>query len=581
MSLKKQVLLCCLSLLFISGTFYFVITQHQPPKVAAIDAPAVEFSAARAMQQLNKIAQAPHPVGSPDHAEVRDYITGVLRDLECTPEIQTSEIITSEGAEAMNLYNIVARIKGEGADGKAIMLTAHYDSVPQSYGASDNGSGVVTVLETIRALKSGGSLRNDIIALFTDAEEIGLLGANAFVRQHEWSKSVEIILNFEARGTRGPVFMFETSDRNGTLIREFARAAPFPFASSLSQGIYRILPNQTDLTVFKRAGYKGFNFAHIDGVRDYHTLRDNTENVSAQSVQHHGSYALALARHFGNMKLDKLQAENVVYFDVLGKAVISYSNSAAQALTICNIGIFIAILVYGLKKNSLSLSAVLQGVPAYFLSLIGTVLIVMLATALSGVKFNNQEAPGLDHLVFLSLVALAILVLSSVYLYFNRSSDLDSLSYGTLGIHLLLSAVITMYFTEASYLLAWPLLSILLVFAVKVTPYGMRMGQLMEFTVLCLFALPAIILSEWTTLGVFQAVGLNYPVTLMIVVFVLVSFFLPFLKYLSRPFKRLVPVVSATVAAIVLGIALSLGSMNHAASIGPLSPRENVHVTHA
>jgi hypothetical protein len=117
-----------------------------------------------------------------------------------------------------------------------------------------------------------------------------------------------------------------------------------------------------------------------------------------------------------------------------------------------------------------------------------------------------------------------------------------------------------MYFTEASYLLAWPLLSSLLVFAVKVTPYGIRMGQLMEFTVLCLLALPAIILSEWTTLGVFQAVGLNYPVTLMIVVFVLVSFFLPFLKYLSRPFKRLVPVVSATVSAIVLGMALSLVS---------------------
>ena len=91
--------------------------------------------------------------------------------------------------------------------------------------------------------KAGPPPKRDIIALFTDGEEIGLIGAKVFVGQargglgegHPWMADVGLVLNFEAAGNRGPCCLFETSEQNGWLIREFARADPFPIGNSLDR----------------------------------------------------------------------------------------------------------------------------------------------------------------------------------------------------------------------------------------------------------------------------------------------------------------------------------------------------------
>jgi Zn-dependent M28 family amino/carboxypeptidase len=189
--------------------------------------------------------------------------------------------------------NILVRLKGTG-QGKAVLLAGHYDSVSTGPGAGDNAVAVAALLETLRALKAGEPLKNDVIFLFTDGEEAGLLGAKAFVEEHPWAKDVGIALNFDARGTTGPSYMFQTSDQNGWLIHEFAKAAPHPISNSLANEIYRLLPNDTDMTVFNKAGFHGLNFAYIDGSTKYHTMQDSYANVDERSLQHHGSYALAL-----------------------------------------------------------------------------------------------------------------------------------------------------------------------------------------------------------------------------------------------------------------------------------------------
>jgi Zn-dependent M28 family amino/carboxypeptidase len=132
---------------------------------------------------------------------------------------------------------VVARLAGTGS-GKALLLMAHYDSRGTAPGASDDGYGVASLLETARALTTSPPLTSDIIFLFTDGEEDGLLGAQAFVSSHRWAAHVGVVLNFEARGNAGPVLMFQTSDDNGALVRQLARAAPHPVASSLSQAVY-------------------------------------------------------------------------------------------------------------------------------------------------------------------------------------------------------------------------------------------------------------------------------------------------------------------------------------------------------
>src|SRR5215217_7719414 len=210
-SMSKQVLLCCLTFLFFFPGSYLVLQQHEPPSAVSINAPANEFSSGRAMRHLQVIALAQHPTGSSANDEVRNYIMSVLSEMKMTPQIQKIGIRTLTGEAVVTVQNLAVRLEGEEPEGKAILLVAHYDSVPESYGASDNGAGVVTLLETLRALSSDRPLKRDVIALFTDAEELGLLGASAFVQQHEWAHDVGIVMNFDARGTRGPVFMFETS----------------------------------------------------------------------------------------------------------------------------------------------------------------------------------------------------------------------------------------------------------------------------------------------------------------------------------------------------------------------------------
>lgn len=107
---------------------------------------------------------------------------------------------------AGTVTNVVARIRGTSSTG-AIALNAHYDSGATGPAASDNGSGVVTALETVRAILAGEPLRNDVIVVFSDAEEHGDLGAAASNQQHPWASDVRLALNFEAQGSGGPVLL--------------------------------------------------------------------------------------------------------------------------------------------------------------------------------------------------------------------------------------------------------------------------------------------------------------------------------------------------------------------------------------
>ena len=169
-----------------------------PETASSGDVPLTEFSTERAMSQLKVISQKPHYVGSPAHAEVRGYIIDELKKLGLEPSVQEGYVLDSwwGSSTLVKPKNIVARYKGTGT-GKAVLLMSHYDSAPhsKSHGASDAGSGVVTVLESLRAyLAAGVEPENDIIVLFTDSEELGLDGATLFVKEHPWAKNVGIEL---------------------------------------------------------------------------------------------------------------------------------------------------------------------------------------------------------------------------------------------------------------------------------------------------------------------------------------------------------------------------------------------------
>src|SRR6185369_10382986 len=326
----------------------FSIARQAPPATDPANKQANEFSAARAMRHLEVIAREPRPMGSSTIAEVRQYLLGELNRMQLAPEEQVSDVGT---------HNIIARLKGAGS-GKAVMLVGHYDSAPVSPGASDDGAAVVAILETLRALQAGPRLRNDVIALFTDGEEAGLIGSNAFVHSPV-IKEIGVVLNFEARGTRGPLLMFETSHNNAWLIKEYARSSQAPFANSFMSVAYKLLPNDTDFTMFKEAGLAGLNFAFIDGYASYHTQFDNLQNLDLMTLQHEGDTALSLTRELGNEDIETALTEaaskgDQVYFDIVGWFLLHYPASWTTLLAVAAALIYITVTAVGIKRKRIT-----------------------------------------------------------------------------------------------------------------------------------------------------------------------------------------------------------------------------------
>lgn len=295
--------------------------------------PAEDFSSERAMMHVAVIAQRPHPMFSAERVRVRDYVRGELSKLGLESQVQSGvgEYSRRRFHDSGPVENIVARLAGS-ANTRPLMLAAHYDSTPKGPGAGDDAHGVAVLLETLRALRSGPPLRNDVIFLITDGEERGLLGADVFMREHPWRNEPAVVLNFEARGTGGPSYMFETSGENAWLIDALASAVPRAQAMSVTYEVYRRMPNDTDLTRFKRGGLQGMNFAFIEHPEFYHRPQDDVAHLDRRSVQENGNYALGLARIFGNRDLTQPHFGNVIYFPTLLTPLIVYPDWWAMPL---------------------------------------------------------------------------------------------------------------------------------------------------------------------------------------------------------------------------------------------------------
>ncbi len=297
---------------------------YRPIVPLGADAPPTVFSAYRAARILRDLVGdgVPHPIGSPAGARLREAIVERLSALGYTPELQ-SGWVCEEGA-CGNPVNIIARLGGDSEDRGTVLLASHYDSVPAGPGASDDGAAVASMLEIARILRALPAPRHPIVLLFTDGEEAGLLGAALFVREHPRSADVKAAVNMEARGTSGPSLMFETGTANTWLMRLYASAIARPLTNSLFYVVYKLLPNDTDFTEFKAAGYQGFNFAYIGNVGRYHTPLDSAANADASSIQHQGNNALAALSALANAPaLDPSPGESV-FFDGFSRTLIAW-----------------------------------------------------------------------------------------------------------------------------------------------------------------------------------------------------------------------------------------------------------------
>ncbi|WP_047788250.1 M28 family peptidase [Tenacibaculum mesophilum] len=372
MKSSRNYLAVLIIILTVYWSFYTILPSATSSKK---EISATEFSIDNALYHLKNISQKPHHTGSEEHKNVQNYLVQELQKLNLEPEIQYQTAINKKWRAATTTENIIAKIKGT-ENGKALLLLTHYDSNPHSsLGASDAGSGVVTILEGIRAyLAANKTPKNDIIILFSDAEELGLLGAQAFVENHPWAKDVGLVLNFEARGSGGSSYMLmETNGKNKTLLTEFLNANPnYPAANSLMYGVYKKLPNDTDLTVFREKGnINGFNFAFIDDHFDYHTEQDSYERLNRETLLHQADYFTTSLNYFANADLTNLNSDtDYIYVNFPFTKLLTYPFSWVLPMLIIAFLLFIVLVVVGIYNKKMTVMGLLKGFIPYLVSLV-------------------------------------------------------------------------------------------------------------------------------------------------------------------------------------------------------------------
>ena len=314
--------------------------------------PAGAFSAARAMTHISAIADEPRPVGSAQHGEARAYLLDQLESLGWRTEVQESVGMFDFGAEGTQsmaaVANVIATKPGTASTG-TVLLAAHYDTVAGSPGAADDGLGVGVLLETARALTTVGSSRNTVMILLTDGEEVGLLGAEAFVRERAKDLGTAVVLNHEARGAGGAPLTFRMSSPNGELLEVLA-GAPGVFADSSTEASLAALPNDTDFTPFQQAGLYGYDTAIMADGAHYHSPTDDPAHLSAASLQQMGDTTLTMTRELANADLSAIRggAEEIV--TALPWGLLRYPQSLETPLAI-GVLILAAVLVWLLRRG--------------------------------------------------------------------------------------------------------------------------------------------------------------------------------------------------------------------------------------
>ena len=305
----------------------FAVFTDGPPPVREGAAPG-RFNLAGAQAIVADISRAPHVAGSAENRRVRDVVANRLRALGLTVEFQSGvgrrQSKLWGGIAIAPFENIIAVLPGTERTTPALAIMAHYDSKPFAPGAGDDAAGTAGVLEAARILSSGPTPKRDVIFLVTDAEEMGLIGAQSFFDEHPLAKRIGMVVNAEARGSRGKAFMFQTSPDNAALVSLWADSNPRPSGNALTDALYKQLPNDTDMSVSLEKGIAGINGSFVDGQFDYHMPTDSAASLDPATLQHLGDFTVDTAKALAAADTLPKASGNAAFFDVFGRVVIHY-----------------------------------------------------------------------------------------------------------------------------------------------------------------------------------------------------------------------------------------------------------------
>lgn len=358
--------------LIVSIIFIHVVLPEAPKNVTIF--PGVNLT--EAWHDLQTLSTDFHPYNSRKNDEVRNWLLrrleSILEENHSLPSSNTSRAVifsdlisnvtTSAGGRPGNsdfppepgysVYfestNIIVYIRGsEDEDGDwwnnankkpqrlgGVLINAHYDSVSTGFGATDDGVGVVTILQLVKHFTTDGQQpKRGIVALLNNGEEDFLNGARAFT-QHPMSLFTHTFVNLDGAGAGGRATLLRATD---TEVVRFYQRTPHPFATVLIGDVFKsgFIRSETDYVVFQGIlGLRGVDIDFMEPRARYHTDQDDTRHTNIDSMWHMLSAALTTVQGlssdttstFDGKSPERSQAQNgqgsdPVYFDLFGAAL--------------------------------------------------------------------------------------------------------------------------------------------------------------------------------------------------------------------------------------------------------------------
>lgn len=550
-------------ILMLGAAIVLGMSQFATRGAVPATAPATQFSADRASQEVAAIARAPHPMGTAAHAAVERYLVNQLKVLGLRPQIasMTATMPFSPGVIWAGLaQHIVARIPGTANTG-AVLIAAHYDSVSTTPGAADCSACVATVLETVRALKAGPPLKNDVIVLLADAEEHDTLGSKGFMDQHPWAKDIRFALNLDSMGNHGPATAYFASRDNNWLMTQYFDVAPYPLSYSFFVDPFTRINMGMDLKNYIRDGAIGIDAANFRNPQVYHTRLDTAASLERGTLQHEGSNVLALARHFGNLNLGTAShSGDAVFFNVTADRGIVYPASLALPLAILVTLLFIGVLVLGFRRKRITATGLFAG----FGTFVGTCLASLVVVGLSwwvvkqvtpDYRVFLQDVPYNNDLHLPAFAALALAVVSAIYASIRRRIGAHDLALGAMALCILLMLVFSAFLPGMSYLLTWPALAAIVALGWTLHTPDPGPNPWVHAAILAVPGALGLVLVTPVVYFLFEYVGraeMLSPLPLvelsLLPAILLLTLFLPHLEFLSTPRRWVLPAVALVVS---------------------------------
>lgn len=404
------------------------------------------FSAERAVRDIEIISKEHHSVAQPEErAAVREYLVSRLNELgaDTVRLYEYDSLVGPQNKHVVYTFDAVD-VLAEFPPLKAtedptyLLMVAHYDSrysqpMPKdtvwSYGAADDGYGVSVILETVnQVLKCRQDWKQGVKVLFTDAEEVGMMGMKAiWENDREVFDNVGFMINIEARGPWGPALLFETCPGNEKVMDLYAETADYPFTYSLTTVVYSFMPNFTDFTIVKDE-IPGMNFSTIADINHYHTDLDNFSNISPKSIQHYGAQIVPVAQEYLTNEAysdrNYFKAEDdTTNFTIPVLGLFNFSKGQYKVLNVIIFVLFLLVFGFEGVRGRLKASKVFKSSMLILGTAIGVLvlgeLVAYLCALISGAKFKLfgvMHGVSFDNVAMIVSVVLMAAACVAVYM---------------------------------------------------------------------------------------------------------------------------------------------------------------------